>query len=76
MGVKLTLHCDGCDATAPGGTVRREFRSFSGRSYGFGSASNVLHLEVPDGWIDFDRLTYCTYCPKCWSAITEPNDAP
>ena len=75
MGVRLTLSCDGCDAEAPAGRIRAEFRSFSGRSYGFGGRVELVEMEPPDGWVPFDPYTYCTYCPACWKSIKgEPTE--
>ena len=69
MSVTITLTCDGCGSSVPGGRIRREFQSFSGRSHGFGGASNKIKWDHPEGWMPFDPYTYCTYCPDCWREI-------
>jgi hypothetical protein len=76
MGVHVTVtyRCGGCSATAtaPEQTVRREFVSLSGRSYGVGSyVLTPIKIEgvAPDGWAAFDPYTQCTYCPECWASI-------
>jgi hypothetical protein len=72
MSVTTTFKCDGCEAVAKGtDSLRVEFRSFSGRSYGFGFAVpvNTIKDVTPEGWIAYDPYTYCTYCPTCWEAI-------
>lgn len=77
MGVTVVFSCGGCDATANGTKpIRKEFRSFSGRGYGFGRAVITPLVEdvAPEGWVAFDPYTYCTYCPKCWNEIVNPED--
>jgi len=78
--VSVTVHyqCGGCDAKAEGTEpLRMEFRSFSGRDYGFGSAipANSADSVAPKGWVPFDPYTYCCYCPKCWAEIDAATDA-
>ena len=74
MSVRIMLHCSGCNRDpVPGGVVRQEFVSFSGRSYGFGNAQTRVELDVPDGWVAFDPYTYATYCPECWASIQAPE---
>lgn len=66
MSVRVTFHCDGCDAKADGvRSLRREFVSLSGRGYGFGNYvyDNVIDV-VPEGWIVYDIIG-ATYCPTC-----------
>ena len=78
MSVTVHFRCCGCTATAEGTEpLRREFRSFSGRSYGFGTpvAANDVESVTPDGWIAFDPYTYACYCPECWESILAPNPA-
>ncbi len=72
MSVKITLDCSGCGESAPGGRIKAEFRSFSGRSHGFGGAHVEIKWDVPVGWVKFDPYTYCTYCPDCWRSIDAP----
>lgn len=72
MSVTVTFHCGGCDAKVEGTKpLRREFRSFSGRGYGFGASmpSNTVEDVCPEGWMAYDPYTYCTYCPECWASI-------
>lgn len=73
MSVRVLFDCSGCDAKAEGTEpLRREFRSFSGRSWGIGSAvdANSVDDVTPPGWVAFDPYTYATYCPACWDSIT------
>ena len=72
MSVTVKFSCDGCDAAAEGtGSMRVEFRSVSGRSWGLGSPVpvNTVRDVTPEGWVAYDPYTYCTYCPTCWAAI-------
>ena len=78
--MKVTLHfsCMGCFATEEvKGELKREFRSFSGRGYGFGTHHLVwpnLDEVTPDGWVAFDPYTSVTYCPTCWASIENDED--
>jgi hypothetical protein len=77
----VTVHyaCDGCSATAEGTErLRAEFRSVSGRSYGFGSVQPVNSPQsvAPEGWVVFDPWTFATYCPTCWKSILEVPGSP
>jgi hypothetical protein len=77
VSVRVVFECGGCDAKADGtDRLRREFRSFSGRSHGVGTAGPANSVEdvTPAGWIAYDPYTYCTYCPKCWAEI-DPDAA-
>ena len=71
MNVKVTFECDGCPAKSGPHTIpHRVFTSVSGRSWGFGTWSEPTSKDVlPDGWVDPDPLTGCTYCPTCWAEI-------
>ena len=72
MTVDVIFRCSGCDATARGtAPLRREFRSLSGRTYGFGYpvAANNVEDVVPEGWVAYDPWTYCTYCPDCYAYV-------
>lgn len=72
MPVKVIFECSGCWKTADGTDgLRKEFRSVSGRSYGFGSAvpANTVEDITPDGWVAYDPWTYCTYCPTCYAEV-------
>jgi hypothetical protein len=72
MGVTVLFRCGGCEASAAGTTsLRKEFVSVSGRSWGFGRAvmTNTVEDVTPEGWTAFDPYTYCTYCPKCTREI-------
>jgi len=70
MSVHAIYECDGCFTTTQA-TLRSEFVSVSGRSYGFGSRVEQKASQVaPDGWIAFDPYTGCCYCPTCWLGIT------
>ncbi len=77
MSVKLVFECDGCDAKAPGtAPMGVEFRSFSGKSHGFG---NRVYRKMPpdlapEGWMPYDPWTYCCYCPECWASILESSE--
>lgn len=76
MGVRVIFECGGCDAKAEGtDRLRQEFRSVSGRSYGFGRAipANTVEDVTPEGWIAYDPWTYCTYCPECFDSIANPE---
>ena len=78
MTVTVKFSCGGCDATAEGTTwLRKEFRSITGRSWGFGRPVPVNTVEdvTPEGWIAYDPYTYCTYCPKCWADIEADIEA-
>lgn len=69
--ITLTFSCDGCNAEAKGTRwLGREFKSLSGRGYGFGSYRYDTAQDVaPLGWVSFDPYTGCTYCPECWAEI-------
>ena len=69
MSVRITLHCDGCDAVTRGGTIAQEFESLSGRGYGFGTYHIDIKWDIPEGWIVHDPYTSATYCPGCWGDI-------
>lgn len=71
MSAKLTLHCDGCDATHEIGALRKTFLSQNGRGYGFGTwrYPDIDKLVEPTGWVWSDPVTSCCYCPKCWNEI-------
>ena len=74
--ITLTFQCGGCDAKVEGaGPLRSEFKSFTGRSWGFGGRVETTTTQsvTPQGWIAFDPYTGCTYCPKCWAEITEES---
>lgn len=76
MGVKVIFHCNGCQATAPGtDTLRREFRSVSGRDWGIGGVISINSVEdvTPQGWWAYDPYTFATYCPKCRQSIESPS---
>lgn len=78
MGVEVLFRCDGCEATAKGtDTLKREFRSVSGREWGFGRPVPVNSVDdiVPDGWWAYDPYTYCTYCPECRGDICAQEQA-
>jgi len=77
VGVTVKFSCGGCDATAYGtAALRMEFRSFSGRRWGFGSAipSNTVEDVTPEGWVAFDPWTHATYCPECWASILRDEE--
>lgn len=74
MSVTVVFSCGGCDATVEGTKpLAREFRSFSGRSWGIGGSVDTVKVDdvVPEGWVAFDPYTYATYCPKCWGEIVD-----
>jgi len=74
VSVTVTFDCGGCSATVQGTEpLRREFRSFSGRSHGFGGAVDSVTVDdvIPEGWVAFDPYTYCCYCPSCWKSIAD-----
>jgi hypothetical protein len=73
MGARITLHCGGCNETAPGGAIYQRFHSVNGKGYGFGHHVQEIEWKVPDGWTLFD-LIGATYCPKCTAEIW-PEDA-
>ena len=78
MTVNVKFQCDGCfveaDGTEP---IRKEFRSLSGRLWGFGSYhfTGTPTSVAPEGWVPFDPYTHACYCPDCWAEITEDDDA-
>jgi hypothetical protein len=75
--VHVEFRCGGCEAKAWGTHwLKREFRSFSGRTYGIGGTvpSNTIEDITPEGWIAYDPWTYCCYCPKCWTEIQDGSD--
>jgi len=77
MSVRVIFNCSGCGKTEPGtGPIRKVFRSFSGRDYGFGRAvyENTIEDVVPDGWMAYDPWTQCTYCPECWKSVLTPEE--
>jgi len=77
MGVEVTFECGGCFKTAEGtDRLRKEFMSFSGRGYGFGTVgpANTVEDVTPEGWVAYDPWTYCTYCPDCWAKINSDDD--
>lgn len=69
MSVRVTFHCGGCDAVAPGTKpLYREFRGSCG-TWGVGHYHVPSPEDVcPEGWIAYD-LIGATYCPKCWAEI-------
>ena len=72
MSVTVHYRCGGCSAEADGTKpIRKEFRSFSGRSYGIGFLvfANSAESVAPEGWVPFDPYTYACYCPECWAEI-------
>jgi hypothetical protein len=70
MTVTLTLHCGGCDRTAEGtGPLCKSWVPVS-QNFSRESLENPEAL-TPDGWVMFDPYTLCTYCPDCWTSITE-----
>ena len=76
MSVRVSFECNGCFKKADGtARIERAFRSFSGKSHGFGPAIgvylNTIEDVAPEGWVPYDPYTYCTYCPDCWKAIEE-----
>lgn len=79
MSVTVKFSCNGCNAVAEGTKpLRREFVSFSGRSYGWGTHRMTVGVEdvLPEGWVAFDPCTQCCYCPTCWAGIVgEDNGA-
>ena len=67
--IEVIFKCGGCDAKARG-HLRREFRSFNGKGWGWGRYHETTAQEVaPEGWVAFDPYTLCTYCPECWASI-------
>lgn len=81
--IDIHFDCGGCDAKETVHTsISREFTSFSGRSFGFGtynltpSSSKMVKAATPDGWVAFDPYTSCTYCPKCWASIEGEVEGP
>lgn len=77
MPIKVIFECGGCGAKAEGtDRLRREFRSISGRSWGFGRVvpANTVDDVVPDGWVAYDPWTYCTYCPACYAEVVGDTD--
>lgn len=70
MSIKVIYKCNGCFVEASVDLPGATFDSFNGKGYGFGYIRypNVRD-HVPDGWIDYDPYTYCTYCPVCVKEI-------
>ena len=77
MSATIRLSCDGCFETAETERFKRDFASFSGRSYGFGRFIETTpeDLVKPTGWVLMDPYTGCTYCPKCWAEIMDGSAA-
>ena len=72
MSIHLKYVCDGCFTTAEGtATMRRSFKSFSGRNHGHGTIDwRELPSDLaPAHWMASDPYTFCTYCPSCWAEI-------
>jgi hypothetical protein len=79
VSVRVVFDCSGCSAKAEGtAPLRYEFRSFTGRSSGFGNnaPSNSVVDVTPPGWIAADPYTCATYCPDCWATIVAPKVEP
>ena len=75
--ITLTFNCGGCNAVEKGTSwLKREFVSVNGKSHGFGSFQMVNTPQdlAPEGWIAFDPVTSCTYCPECWAEIEKGAD--
>jgi hypothetical protein len=75
MSTKIHLVCDAQCGNEHSVEVRREFHSFSGRGYGFGTyhVPSIDEAVKPTGWIWAD-LIGCTYCPECWAEIMAEDD--
>lgn len=72
MAVTVTIECDGqCGADPLVIKPRRQFRSFTGRSYGIGVYETDCYIEQGEaaGWWVFDPFTQVTYCPACKADI-------
>ncbi len=71
MSVTVTFRCGGCDEMADGTrSIRKIFKSVSGRSYGIGTAGvESVEAVTPEGWVAYDPFTYCTYCPACAAGL-------
>lgn len=74
MSISVMFECNGCFKREAGtDRIRKTFRSFSGRSWGFGPAGGVYLKTIedvaPEGWVAYDPYTYCTYCPECWDKV-------
>lgn len=71
MSTCIRMKCDGCDVIVETAPIRKEFVSFSGRSYGLGRwhEPDIDKAVEPTGWLWSDPYTSCTYCPGCWDAI-------
>jgi hypothetical protein len=79
VSVRVVFSCSGCSAEVCGtGPLSREFVSFSGRGYGFGTIVQSATVEslAPEGWVAYDPYTYATYCPACWAEIETPTEKP
>lgn len=81
MSVKavLTYECDGCFKTAEVETGRlgSRFHGFNGKEHGFGSWVNEkpdAEALAPEGWMAWDPLTRCCYCPDCVEEIWPDPD--
>ena len=78
MTVRVTYHCGGCDATATASLRRRHEGVKPAACVANGVVfdrclivTDDVETAAPDGWIVFDPYTFCTYCPSCWSQITD-----
>jgi hypothetical protein len=71
MATRIEMLCDGCGEVVRTERVRAQFRSVSGRSYGFGSyhEPSITDAVHSTGWVWCDPYTSCTYCPECWAEI-------
>ena len=73
----IVLTCDGCDAKVEAQIEQRQFHSFNGKGYGFGTYTNPTIDDAlePTGWMYDDPYTGCEYCPTCWAEIKHGKTA-
>jgi len=68
--IKVIYSCGGCNAEETVVLPWREFRSLTGKSYGFGSYSYPqVKDNAPEGWMAYDTATGCCYCPACGEGL-------
>lgn len=74
MSVRVTFHCDGCDAKYDEPrTIRRPLGARISPLYVKKLPWNVEEA-APTDWIIDDPYTGCCYCQECWDSIEKGLD--